>query len=712
MVVGENVRSSGGHGCSGTRRSRGNKRQSGQGQTSQTANQTQINGQLVIGQGINTKVQIPEGALKTQIEALSQQPGQAYLADLASNPKVNWDQIKLAHDQWQYNQQGLTGAGAALLAIVVAYFTAGMGTALVGTATTTTAATATTAAVSTTTVASTTLATTTAATASTAAVTVYTAAGAALNAGFSALASSAAVSFVNNGGDLGQTLKDLGGKDSVKNVLLSMATAGALNELGNAKLIGDKALNQITAADGFTANLGKSLINNLASATMNSALTGAKLEDSLKTALMSAVISAGAGQAASTIGDMTKDSPAVKALAHALAGCVAGAAGSGSQGCQSGAIGAVVGELAAQWYDPTGNKPKGETLEFVKVVSAAAGALTGDASAASVNTAVMTGVNAAENNYLNHTQWKEFTDKLTACKGDSGCEGRIRQDYVQLSKLQDAELATCNKRGDCATLKNDVMQGRDAMLTLVNTGKLPDAYAGVMDMQYMGQRLATDATFRKQVANSVEYMNWCGKNASACNQDQLQKAAGMSMLVLGPVIAVNPQLVAAVLLAQNGERASSAVIGGGVNVLAQALSSGQVDSVDVLKAAATAYATAGASLATTTAVNVGAEGAVSWAKDESQSEALSKMLLSALGTGVGYKLGDIGKNQISQFTDSFKATLVSKPTGFLTIEGPYSKNILPSSVGSGVGSVIGEKVSTYSADVKDFLSQFLLLDKK
>jgi hypothetical protein len=81
-------------------------------------------------------------------------------------------------------------------------------------------------------------------------------------------------------------------------------------------------------------------------------------------------------------------------LAHALAGCVAGAAGSGSQGCQSGAIGAVVGELAAQWYDPTGLKSKGDTLEFVRVLSAVAGAMTGDGSAQSVNTAVMTGVTA------------------------------------------------------------------------------------------------------------------------------------------------------------------------------------------------------------------------------------------------------------------------------------------------------------------------------
>jgi filamentous hemagglutinin len=88
---------------------------------------------------------VPEGALKDQIMQLASQPGQGYMAELASNPKINWEQIKLVHDQWQYSQQGLTGAGAALLAIAVAYFTAGMGTALAGTTTTTTAATANTA---------------------------------------------------------------------------------------------------------------------------------------------------------------------------------------------------------------------------------------------------------------------------------------------------------------------------------------------------------------------------------------------------------------------------------------------------------------------------------------------------------------------------------------------------------------------------------------
>jgi hypothetical protein len=340
--------------------------QSGHGSTTQTANQSVINGQLSIGEGINTTVQIPEGNLKDQIAALSQQPGLGYLKDLASNPNIKWEQVKLAHDQWSYSQQGLTPAGAALLSIAVAVASGGAAAGFVNSMGFTGA----------------------------------TAAG--MTAGMTALASSAAVSFVNNGGDIGKTLKELGSKDSVKNIALAMVTAGVLSELNTAM-----GLDKVTVKDGFTANLNKAVINNLANAGVTSVLTGTSLEDNIKTALVSALISAGSGQAANTIGDLTQDSQVLKALAHALAGCMAGGASGGKQGCESGAIGAVVGELAAQWYDPNGTKPPKDTLDFVKVISAAAGAITGDGSAASVSTAVMTGVNAAMNNRLMHFDEKE-----------------------------------------------------------------------------------------------------------------------------------------------------------------------------------------------------------------------------------------------------------------------------------------------------------------
>ncbi len=323
------------------------------------------------------------GNLKDQIAALSQQSGMGYLKDLASNPRIKWEQVKLAHDQWSYSQQGLTPAGAALLSIAVAVASGGSAAGLVQSWGFTGATAAT------------------------------------MTSGMTALASSAAVSFVNNGGDIGKTLKDMGSTANLKNLALAMVTAGVLSEL-NASL----GLDKINAKDStFGANLGKAVVNNLAIATMTSALTGTSLEDNLKTGLVSAFISAGAGQAASAIGDVTKDSQALKALAHALAGCVAGGASGGKQGCESGAVGAVVGELAAQWYDPNGTKKPEDTLNFVKVVSAAAGALTGDGSAASVSTAVMTGVNEAMNNRLMHFDEKERI--RIAAGGDADKQERL-----------------------------------------------------------------------------------------------------------------------------------------------------------------------------------------------------------------------------------------------------------------------------------------------
>lgn len=117
-------------------------------------------------------------------------------------------------------------------------------------------------------------------------------------------------------------------------------------------------------------------------------------------------------------------SPAGQLLAHALGGCLAGAAGGGSQGCHSGAIGATFGELAAQWFDPNGTKTEAEVLEFAKLMGAAAGALTGDGSAASVNTAANTAANAVQNNYLETRDLKNAIAQLENCK--VGCDSLRR----------------------------------------------------------------------------------------------------------------------------------------------------------------------------------------------------------------------------------------------------------------------------------------------
>jgi filamentous hemagglutinin len=78
--------------------------------------------------------QIPAGEFKTQIQILSQQPGMGYLNALAARSDVNWQPVQLAFNQWNYKQEGLTPAGAALLAAAVAWaMPAGAGANLLGT---------------------------------------------------------------------------------------------------------------------------------------------------------------------------------------------------------------------------------------------------------------------------------------------------------------------------------------------------------------------------------------------------------------------------------------------------------------------------------------------------------------------------------------------------------------------------------------------------
>jgi Possible hemagglutinin (DUF637)/Pre-toxin domain with VENN motif len=417
---------------------------SGHGETKQTLNQTQINGKVNIASGINTTVVIPEGDLKTQVLQLSQQPGMAYIGELAKDPKVNWQQVKLAYDKWDYSQEGLTAAGAALLAIAIAAYTGGMGAEMLGG----TAATSTSAA-------------------TLMGSTVY---GAAANAGFAALAASAGVSFVNNGGDIGKTLKDMGSSQNVKGIALAMVSAGVLSELS-----ATMELDKINVKDStFGANLGKAVVNNLANALMTSAITGTPLEDNIKTGLVSAFISAGAGQAANSIGSMTipgvDGQPAQlndfgAALAHAIAGCMAGGATGGKKGCESGAVGAVVGELAGKWYDSDGKKTDAEVLNFAKVVAAAAAAVTGDGSAASVSIAVMTAANAVQNNLLATRDVKKLMEQLGQCSGNQ-CDA-IKRLYTGMMQTPTGSLEGLCKANPqaCAGQLPDFVQALKEMQT-------------------------------------------------------------------------------------------------------------------------------------------------------------------------------------------------------------------------------------------------------
>ena len=322
---------------------------------------------------------------------------------LAKN--VNWNQVQLAYDKWDYKQEGLTGAGAAIIALAVTVVTSGAGTG--------------------------------------AALGLNGAAAAATDAAFASLASQASVSLINNKGDVGKTLKELGRSSTVKNLVVAAATAGVADK------IGASALNNISDKQ-WVNDLTVNLANAGSAALINTTVNGGSLKDNLEANILAALVNTAHGEAASKIKQLDHHYIAHK-IAHAVAGCAAAAANKGK--CQDGAIGAAVGEILGEALlsdtdlgrlNPTERaKIEAKIIAKVKLAAGTVAAL----SKGDVNTAANTAAVAVENNALS----KERMDKLTKCLSGKTCSttmekvNAIKKDE-QFSKVIDTEIQkVCSK---------------------------------------------------------------------------------------------------------------------------------------------------------------------------------------------------------------------------------------------------------------------------
>ncbi|HEZ3540465.1 TPA: DUF637 domain-containing protein, partial [Neisseria meningitidis] len=301
-------------------------------------------------------------------------------------------QVQLAYDKWDYKQEGLTRAGAAIVTIIVTALTYGYGATAAGGVAASGSSTA--------------AAAGTAATTTAAATTVSTAT-AMQTAALASLYSQAAVSIINNKGDVGKALKDLGTSDTVKQIVTSALTAGALNQMGaDIAQLNSKVRTELFSSTGnqTIANLGGRLATNLSnagiSAGINTAVNGGSLKDNLGNAALGALVNSFQGEAASKIKTTFSDDYVAKQFAHALAGCVSGLV----QGkCKDGAIGAAVGEIVADSMlggrNPAtlSDAEKHKVISYSKIIAGSVAALNGG----DVNTAANAAEVAVVNNALN-----------------------------------------------------------------------------------------------------------------------------------------------------------------------------------------------------------------------------------------------------------------------------------------------------------------------
>ncbi|WP_336964714.1 DUF637 domain-containing protein [Acinetobacter pittii] len=360
--------------------------------------------------------------LRDAILELSKQPGNEYLKEFVNRKDVDWQMVLLTQKDWDYKSQGLTGAGAAIIAIVVTMVTAGAGAAVVGAL-------------------------------GGSAATLGGSAIAMTQAALTSLATQASVSLINNGGNIGKTLKELGSKDSVKNLAASVVTAGLLSQVSTAlNLKPDSAVFSDRLVNNFTTSVGSTLVQ--------TAIKGGDLEENLKVALLSGLAGALQGQMAQNIKGLEDINYIAHKLAHALAGCIAGAI----QGqCQAGAIGGAVGEIVASFTPPSSGllyteEEKQKILMVGQLTSGVIAAYAGY----DVNVASNSANIALTNNAFNEKKVKELLDQA---KGYMGEKGGQALDAVSRGIA----------KGDIKALKNAQTQIAEYLLKKADSGGLSQA---------------------------------------------------------------------------------------------------------------------------------------------------------------------------------------------------------------------------------------------
>ncbi|WP_445939036.1 two-partner secretion domain-containing protein, partial [Pseudomonas sp.] len=325
----------------------------GKGKTDETLQQSQLiaQGDIVIqavkGLKIDIK-QVSQQSVNQTIDAMVKaDPDLAWLKEAEQRGDVDWRQVKEVHDSFKYSHSGLGGAAAIIIAIIVAYFTAGAASGLVATGASAAGSTATAAGGAW-------------AAGTGASLTGIGWANAAVTAGLTGMAGNAAVSTINNRGNLGAVVKDVTSEDALRGYAVAGITAGLTNglydgwtgtETGTAGAIqnGGKVLANggLSSLEGIGRFAGNQLLQNGTSTVLDRALGGnSSFSDALRSSLASTFAAAGFN----LIGDVTakeqwnleNGSPAKVAM-HAVMGGLAAEAAGGD--FKTGALAAGVNEL-------------------------------------------------------------------------------------------------------------------------------------------------------------------------------------------------------------------------------------------------------------------------------------------------------------------------------------------------------------------------------
>ncbi|MDR6888583.1 MULTISPECIES: two-partner secretion domain-containing protein [Variovorax] len=365
-----------------------------------------------------------------------------------------------------------------------------------------------------------------------------------------------------------------------------------------------------------------------------------------------------------------------RASGHMVIGGLTGGAG--------GAIGAVASTQIASYVDQTvsalGLTGAAHDSVVAGLTMAIGGALGGTSGAAGA-------LNEVTNNYLTSTQWEALAEDIKRCQARKCTQEEqqvIRNSYQDLSNQQNVALANCAKTGNCVTLRDDVINGTQAMIDLADAGKLPIGAATGNDLgQYAGQRLANDPAYRETVRHSIDVLNNCKANPQQCTQQAITAAALIVAPLLGP---------AGVKLTWEGI-AVGGTIGAAANVGGQLYTNGAVNPRDVGVAFYTGALTYGAGFMSSMFINTGGalvgSGLNTVYMNQAPSASGGSILGAAAGTMLGYPIGAITQNGLNGYFNPWYRPLW-QDMGY-TIQSWLQPSLLPGVGGASFGS-FGQEV--------------------
>lgn len=485
----------------------------GKGKTDETLKQSELiaKGDLVIQAVDGLKIDVKEvnqQSVSQTIDAMVKaDPELAWLKEMEQRGDVDWRQVKEIHDSFKYSHSGLGGAAAMIIAIIVAYFTAGAGAALTGATS--------------------------------------TAGVAASNVVVSSMASNAAISTINNRGNLGAVLKDVTSEDALRSYVVSGVTAGltagvydnwmgtetsgasaALENSGNVAVNGG-----LSSLEGIGRFAGNQLLQNGTSTVLDRALGGdSSFGDALRTSLASTFAAAGFNW----VGDITqpgaklelKDGSLAKAGLHAVMGGLAAEAAGGD--FKTGALAAGVNELLVAELDAQYKKMGIEDRNSLLVMNSqvvgvlAAAAQGGDEKALQVGAQVAG--SATQHNFLNHQDVKEMEAALKRCGSDPDCARDVRGQFQERSASNLERLNNCSAAGTCAAIQQEIQEGLDALANLTDlsgnaqnvVGLFASSQEGYLDA--VKTRISFDASNHKRDEQLKELMDNPQKLKQALDQ--------------------------------------------------------------------------------------------------------------------------------------------------------------------------------------------------